>query len=202
MALKRAAAVSTRQQILGAARTVLNRDGVSALSTRAVANEAQVNLSLIHYYFSSREGLLLALLERMDEELLERQRAMYGQPAVSLADKWRQAIEFYRQDLKSGYVRTLLELAAHGYSNPRMAEEVRRLLSRWRGLLTEVAAQVLARKEAPIDAAELGSMVTSYWFGMEFQHLLGVPEKEGKLWQTAEVIGDLIERWEKGRSRR
>ena len=201
MALKRAAAVSTRQQILAAARTVLNRDGVSALSTRAVANEAQVNLSLIHYYFSSREGLLLALLERMDEELLERQRAMYGEPAVSLADKWRQAIEFYRQDLKSGYVRTLLELAAHGYSNPRMAEEVRRLLSRWRGLLTEVAAQVLARKEAPMDAAELGSMVTSYWFGMEFQHLLGVPEKEGKLWQTAEAIGDLIERWEKGRSR-
>ena len=200
MALKRAAAVSTRQQILAAARTVLNRDGVSALSTRAVANEAQVNLSLIHYYFSSREGLLLALLERMDEELLERQRAMYGEPAVSLADKWRQAIEFYRQDLKSGYVRTLLELAAHGYSNPRMAEEVRRLLSRWRGLLTEVAAQVLARKEAPMDAAELGSMVTSYWFGMEFQHLLGVPEKEGKLWQTVEAIGDLIERWEKARS--
>ena len=79
-----------------------------------------------------------------------------------------------------------------------MAEEVRRLVSRWRGLLTEVAGQVLAGKKAPMDAAQLGSMVTSYWFGMEFQHLLGVPEKEGKLWQTAEVIGDLIERWEKG----
>jgi len=157
-------------------------------------------LSLIHYYFGSREGLLLALLERMDEELLARQRAMYGQPAVSLADKWRQAIEFYRQDLKSGYVRTLLELAAHGYSNPRMAEEVRRLIGRWRGLLTEVAGQVLAGKKAPMDAAQLGSMVTSYWFGMEFQHLLGVPEKEGKLWQTVEAIGDLIERWEKARS--
>jgi AcrR family transcriptional regulator len=175
---------------------VLNRDGVSALSTRSVASEAQVNLSLIHYYFGSREGLLLALLERMDEELLARQRAMYGEPAVSLAAKWRQAIEFYRQDLKSGYVRTLLELAAHGYSNPRIAAEMRKLLSRWRGLLIEVATEALAGQEAPLEAAEIGSLITSYWYGMEMQHLLGVPEKEGKLWQTLAKIGDLIERWE------
>ncbi len=181
---------------------MLTRDGVSALSTRAVANEAHVNLSLIHYYFGSREGLLLALLERMDEELLARQRAMYAQPAASLVDKWRQAIEFYRQDLKSGYVRTLLELAAHGYSNPPIAEEVRRLISRWRGLLTEVVTEALAGKQAPMDAVEVGSMVTSYWFGMELQHLIGVPEKEGKLWQTVEAIGNVIERWEKGTKRR
>jgi len=97
VALKRPAAVSTRQAdpCCRAHRTQPGR-GLRAVDPGG-RNEAQVNLSLIHYYFSSREGLLLALLERMDEELLERQRAMYGQPAVSLADKWRQAIEFYRR---------------------------------------------------------------------------------------------------------
>jgi len=45
VALKRPAAVSTRQQILACRAHRTHRDGVSALSTRAVANEAQVNLS-------------------------------------------------------------------------------------------------------------------------------------------------------------
>ena len=52
-----------------------------------------VNLSLIHYYFGSRDGLLLAILEQMDADLLARQRAMYGRADSSLAAKWRQAIE-------------------------------------------------------------------------------------------------------------
>ena len=108
MAVRRAARVPTGDQILAAARTILHRDGVAQLSTRAVAAEAGVNLSLIHYYFRSREGLLLALLERMDADLVARQRSMYARQDITLAEKWAEAIAFYRDDLKSGYVRTLL----------------------------------------------------------------------------------------------
>src|SRR5438874_13813198 len=85
VAVRRAARVPTGDQILAAARTVLHRDGVARLSTRAVAAEAGVNLSLIHYYFRSREGLLLALLERMDADLVARQRSMYARQDITLA---------------------------------------------------------------------------------------------------------------------
>ena len=197
MALTRRNEVSTRQQLLDAARTVLQRDGAAALSTRSVGAEAGVNLSLIHYYFGSRDGLLLAVLEQMNADLLARQRTMYGQSNTTLAAKWRQAIDFYRSDLESGYVRTLLELAAHGYSNPEMAEQVRAQMDGWRQLLTDVATVALAEFNiTAMEPAEVASAIVSYWLGMEVQQLLGVPEEEGRLWQTVETLGRLIERLE------
>jgi len=145
MALRQRDATATRERILTAARAVLRREGAAELSTRSVASEARVHLSLIHYHFESREGLLLAVLERINQELLDRQHAMYASEDVSLADKWRQATAFYRQDLKSGYVRSLMELAGQGFANPRLGAAVRELMKGWRDLLSEVAAEALPR---------------------------------------------------------
>jgi AcrR family transcriptional regulator len=188
---------STKQQILRAARHVLQRDGVAALSIRAVAAEAGVNLALIHYHFHSRDGLLLAVLEDLNVELLARQRHMYARPNVSLADNWRQAVAYYRDDLDSGYVRILLELAAHGYANPAMAERVRAAMRGWSDLVHEVIADLLGRLGTDlIGADELTSILTSFWLGMELRHLLGVSEAEGQLWRSLDAIGRLIERLE------
>jgi AcrR family transcriptional regulator len=169
------------------------------MSTRAVAAEAGVHLSLIHYYFESREGLLLAVLERINQELLDRQRVMYGSEDLSLAEKWRQAIAFYRQDLTTGYVRSLMELAGQGFANPRLGSAVRELMRGWRDLLTEVAAEALPRLGVTdIAPAEVASAIVTFWYGMELQHSLGITEDEGRLWQTAETLGRLIERLETG----
>jgi AcrR family transcriptional regulator len=188
---------STKDQILRAARRVLHRDGVAALSIRGVAAEAGVNLALIHYHFHSRDGLLLASLEQLNAELLVRQRGLYERPEVSLSEKWAQAIAYYHQDLDSGYVRVLLELAAHGYSNTEMAERVRAAMRGWQDLLHEVISEALGRFRIDvIGPDEMTSVLASFWWGMEMRHLLGVPEAEGHLWRTLETIGRLIERLE------
>src|SRR6266496_4316084 len=98
MAFRRREAAAPRERLLRSARAVLNREGASGRSTRSVATEAGVHLSLIHYYFESREGLLLAVLERINQELLDRQRAMYGSADLSLAEKWQQAIDFRSEE--------------------------------------------------------------------------------------------------------
>jgi AcrR family transcriptional regulator len=199
MAIRRRDATATRERIVGAARAVLNRDGAADLSTRSVAAEAGVHLSLIHYHFESREGLLLAVLERINQELLDRQRLMYGSEDLSLAEKWRQAIAFYRQDLASGYVRSLMELAGQGFANPRLGSAVRELMRGWRDLLTGVAAEALPRLGVTdIAPAEVASAIVTYWYGMELQHSLEITEDEGKLWHTVETLGRLIERLETG----
>jgi AcrR family transcriptional regulator len=200
MAMKRRDAAATRERILRSARVVLNRDGAAELSTRSVAAEAAVHLSLIHYYFESREGLLLAVLERMNQELLDRQRILYGSQHFSLAEKWRQAIDFYRQDLRSGYVRSLMELAGQGFANPRLGSAVRELMRGWRDLLEQVAAEALPRLGVTdIAPAEVASAIVTFWYGMELQHSLEISEDEGKLWQTVETLGRLIGRLETGR---
>jgi AcrR family transcriptional regulator len=195
-------AAATKDQILRAARAILQRDGVAALAIRAVAAEAGVNLALVHYHFGSRDGLLLAVLEHLNAELLDRQRSLYERSEAPLAIKWRQACDYYRSDLESGYVRILLELAAHGYANPQMAERVRATMRGWQDLLHEVVASALPRFGiTAIAADDLTSMLMSFWYGMELRHLLGTPEAEGHLWRTLETIGRFIERLEQNEGR-
>lgn len=201
-AVRKRDSATTRDDIVSAARTVLNRDGSGRLSTHSVAAEAGVNQSLIHYHFGTREGLLEAVVEQMDSELLERQRRMYARPDMRLAEKWQQAIDFYRVDLASGYVRTLLELAAHGFSNPAVAARVRGLFNGWRQLLQQVIAEALADLGiTSVTAEEATAMLSSYWWGMELQHLLGVPEAEGHLWAATEKIGVLLNAFERSQSK-
>jgi AcrR family transcriptional regulator len=55
-----------REAIVAAATRCIIERGHAALSTRAVAAAAGVNQSLIHYYFGTRERLMLAVLEQMN----------------------------------------------------------------------------------------------------------------------------------------
>ncbi len=52
-----------RARILAATLRVVGRNGVALITTRKVAQEAGVNLSALHRYFSSKDALLLAALD-------------------------------------------------------------------------------------------------------------------------------------------
>lgn len=60
-----ATAVDKRERILEAALAVLARDGISGVTMRAVAREADVALGLATYHFTDKDGLLTAALERI-----------------------------------------------------------------------------------------------------------------------------------------
>ena len=71
----------TRLKILDAARQMLVEHGAGGTSTRSVADEAGVPLSLVHYHFGGKQGMVVALLEHENRTLIERQRKMYGAEA-------------------------------------------------------------------------------------------------------------------------
>jgi AcrR family transcriptional regulator len=52
-------APSAREKILEAALEIAGREGIGILTTRRVAEEAGVNLGLLHYYFKSKEALVV-----------------------------------------------------------------------------------------------------------------------------------------------
>ena len=54
-----------RDELLKAAYRVAARDRLGGLTTRAVAKEAGVSNGLVFFHFGSREGLVLALLDRL-----------------------------------------------------------------------------------------------------------------------------------------
>ena len=75
----------TRLELLAAAETCLRTHGHADLSTRSVAEMAGVPLSQIHYHFGSKQGLVLALLDHLNERLLERQSATFAEPHAAMA---------------------------------------------------------------------------------------------------------------------
>ena len=173
-----------REAIVQAASRCIVARGHAALSTRAVALEARVNQSLIHYYFGTKERLTLAVLERMNHTLLKRQAEMF-ETTGSIADKWAQACRFYESDLRSGYVRLLMELSALGVSNPAIGHEVRKIRGQWRALLEQAVAAALEhfqiRSVAP---EEITAYLVGFWYGMEMEMVLGLPEEESHYWAS------------------
>jgi len=168
-----------REAIVSAARRCLIRLGQARLSTRAVAAEAGVNQSLIYYYFGTKDRLILAVLADMNQELLKRQAEMY-RGHEGIADKWAEACRFFEADLRSGWVRLLMEMSALGLSNPAVAAEVRKINAPWRALLEGVARDALEHFGfTTLTAEEVGTYVGCFWRGMELDIMLGVPESEG-----------------------
>jgi AcrR family transcriptional regulator len=198
--LRRARGVDTKTQILDAAREALAKDGYSRTTTRAISERAGVQLSLVHYHFGGKQQLLEAVLARENERLLERQRALFEGPEP-LADKWRAACAYLREDVRSGYVRILWELWAVGLSEPELAASWRHAISGWRELLTQVGAEWQAALdfELPVSPQALATLADGVFLGAEAEILAGFTEKEAPHLEALESIADLIE-WAERRS--
>ena len=102
----------TRTAVLEAAKKVLRQSGYSKLSTRDVAEAASVPLSQIHYHFGSKQGMVLALFEYLNAQLLDRQTSLFADDTVKLSEQWDRACDYLDDDIASGYVRILQELIA------------------------------------------------------------------------------------------
>lgn len=66
--------LETRVRIIKGAREALEEGGMEALTTRRIAASAGVKLATLHYYFDSKESLLLAVLEDLIADMDEAYR--------------------------------------------------------------------------------------------------------------------------------
>jgi AcrR family transcriptional regulator len=187
------ATADTRAAILAAARACLLAEGYGNLSTRNVAEAADVPLSQIHYHFGSKQQLVLAMLEAENARLLERQREMFGGPEP-LWRQWERACDFLDEDLQSGYVRVLQEMTAAGWSDPEVAVAVREFVGGWFRLLADVAERAAPRLGGldPFTPAELGALMGLPFIGAESVILLGMPESIVPARPALRKVGTLI----------
>ena len=199
MADAAARAVDTRGQIIAAALRRLHADGYAGLSTRKVAAEAGVPLSQLHYYFGSKQGLILALFSEENQRRLERQRSMYGED-LALWRRYERACDFLEDDLDSGYVRVLQEMIAAGWSNIEIRDAVRELLAGWFGLLGEVAREAERRhgRLGPFTAEETATLVVTAFLGSEAMLLLGFDREVAPIRSALRRVGVLIRQLEEG----
>jgi AcrR family transcriptional regulator len=96
----------TREHLLETARSLLAEKGLGQLSLREIADRAQVNPALLHYYFGSKDELRSALQESSFKQLAERLASINseGKPEARL----------------EGFVRTLVEALLADHSLHRL----------------------------------------------------------------------------------
>ena len=131
-----------RQAIVDAATAALGREGFHSTSIKDIAAEAGVAPGLVHYYFASKEELLVAVLDGLCREISRRWRsAIEGltdpidkvDAALSASADWVRAHpEFYR---------IVFDLHAVGFTN----EAVRRGLDElWQRQIGDIREEVEA----------------------------------------------------------
>jgi len=191
---RRARGADTRQQILDAAREALVEHGFTGTTTRSVAERAGVRGSLVHYHFGGKQQLLAAVLDRENLRLLSRQDALFAGP-LPLAERWRTACGYLREDIESGYVRILWELWAVGLGDDRLAAHWRDAIAGWRELLMRAAAEWADASdlELPLPPRALATLVVSAFLGAEAEILAGVDEQEAPHLDALERFAELIE---------
>jgi AcrR family transcriptional regulator len=183
---------------------VLRRNGYAGLSTRDVAAEAGVPLSQIHYHFGSKQGMVLALFEHLNAQLLDRQNALVGDTALSLSEQWDRACDYLDDDIESGYVRVLQELIAASWADPAVAKVIRAGIMGWIDLIVGVARRAESRlgRLGPFSPEEIGAFAASVFIGAESLYLLGIDKKGTPVRPVLRRIGDLIRLAEGAPSRR
>jgi AcrR family transcriptional regulator len=162
----------TEQALLNAAERLLVDLGAAGITTRRVAEEAGTNHGLVHYYFGSVEQLLVRVLARFTERLIERQRELYAadEPFV---DKWRTAMRYLVSE-DATYEKIWFELQALAWNNPELRERLAQVNGEWRAVLTEALAEPHRELKIDMPLEALVSLVLTFNLGIIVERLGGI----------------------------
>ena len=167
------------EAFLDAAERLLVELGSPSVTTRRVAAEAGLNHGLVHYYFGSVENLLVRVLERFTDRLIARQRAMYADPSVPFAEKWRTAMRYLDADRE--YQKVWCELQALSWNRPELRERVSHVHDEWRAVLLEAFAEPRERYGIPIPLEALVTLVITFNEGIILERLSGIEDGQSEL---------------------
>ncbi len=92
------------ERLLRAAKDLLDEQGAEAVTTRTIAERAQLPVATLYQYFANREAVLgelaLRIMDRLDEELPQRLAAL---SAGTLAEMVDQLMELHRNLYRNAY---------------------------------------------------------------------------------------------------
>lgn len=109
-----------RTEVVEAAFRLLSRDGVEALTMRAVAKEAGCTIGLINHWFQSKDHLVDAALDRAVSSARERSAKAIGNSNISAEKALAEFLPL--DDVRKSELRVWLAFWALGVSRPHMQD--------------------------------------------------------------------------------
>ncbi len=129
----------TREKILAAANRVFARKGIAAARTMEIANEANVNKALIHYYFGTKDELARTVLLGIHARVFPAVFSLLRNSQLSIAEKVRQVVAF-QLDTYREYPFMPGLVAAEMFANPGILSD--RLATAGPAMLSELQTQL------------------------------------------------------------
>ncbi|HEX7265003.1 MAG TPA: TetR/AcrR family transcriptional regulator [Candidatus Dormibacteraeota bacterium] len=148
----------TREKIIKSAFTVLSRQGYENTSIKDIAEEAGVAQGLVHYYFKSKQQLVIAVLfdvcKKMDVYTAE------GEAGATAAFENFKVLLRTRPDAHTLYI----QLIGVGLHDKEIGAGIRENITQERGRVESLARQILAQREA--DPAPARAIAGAVWAGV------------------------------------
>jgi hypothetical protein len=124
------------------------------------------------------EQLLVRVLERFTERLIERQRQMYAADMPFL-EKWRAAMGYLEEDRP--YQKIWFELQAMSWNRPELRERLVRVHSEWRAVLSEAFTRARVELDLDVPLEALVSLVYTFNEGIMLDRLSGIETEHQEL---------------------
>ena len=191
----------TQDQIVAAALRTLIAHGLAGATARAIARSGNFNQALIFYHFGTVRDLLLVALDHSSERRLLSYKQTLADVG-SIRELVPSLRRLYDEDVRSGHVRIVQELAAGASSDPNLGDALRLRMEPWLELVGAVASRFLHETilEGVVSIPDLSFATIAAYLGVETISGMGGLPKAGSgvapvdsLFELAERLSPLIE---------
>lgn len=170
---------TTEDKIIQAAEKIFVRDGYDGARMQDIANEAEINKALLHYYFRSKEKLFQQILQRKMSTFLPKIQ-MIVKADMTVPAKLEAIVEGYLQMLFAN-PRLPIFLIYSAYRDPSILEHMpREIFDDLIGFLRKAIKQGEMKKVDPeqLIVSIMGMCVFPFVARPIASHMLGKDEEE------------------------
>ncbi|MBF4161246.1 TetR family transcriptional regulator [Nocardioides acrostichi] len=132
----------TRQALRDAALALARREGVRAVTARAVAAEAGVNQALVFYHFESVEGLMQSAYDHGTRAMVAEHVADLAR-VRSLTDLHAVGVRLAERSRADGSAALLAQVVAAAHTEPEQARLLTASLRAWQAAIADAVRRVL-----------------------------------------------------------
>ncbi|MDQ5828759.1 MAG: TetR/AcrR family transcriptional regulator [Actinomycetota bacterium] len=185
---------SSRDRIVDAAYQILAEKGYNATTFKEIARSAQAAQGLIHYYFGSKDQLLLEVLKEASERTRqEMQRFVAALPEERpRRGKSVLAQQKHRVTRQPEWYRLRYELFALGMRKPELLPSVGELLAKGRRGVGQVLGRLAGKEIA--DREALSAVMLACFDGLALQKLADPDfDLDGAYRVLDRMIGSVVE---------
>ena len=184
----------SRDRIVDAAYEVLAEKGYDATTFKEIARRAEAAQGLIHYYFGSKDQLLLEVLKEASERTREEMQRFVAAPPEERPRRGMSVLvqQKHRVTRQPEWYRLRYELFALGMRKPELLPSVGALLTRGRRGVVEVLGRLAGKEVA--DQEALSAVMLACFDGLALQKL-GDPDfdLDGAYRVLDRMIGSVVE---------